>query len=106
MSSGLIHNFYQREMNQHSPVHLLLDTDLSKGKIELSTYHGFQINFGEKGLQQHFLPLQNEYLVYDQDKVACTSSLPARIESPVFLLFLQLMYLLSRPLSIRRRSLT
>lgn len=71
MSSGLIHNFYQREMNHQAPVHLLLDTDLSKGKIEIATYHGFQINFGEKGaLQQYFLPLQNEYLVYDQDKVA------------------------------------
>eukprot|EP01122_Echinamoeba_exundans_P000457 TRINITY_DN10406_c0_g1_i1.p1 TRINITY_DN10406_c0_g1~~TRINITY_DN10406_c0_g1_i1.p1 ORF type:complete len:295 (-),score=81.83 TRINITY_DN10406_c0_g1_i1:37-921(-) len=71
MSSGLIHNFYQREMNQNAPVHLLLDTDLSKGKIEVTTFHGFQINFGEKGaLQQYFLPLPNEYLAYDQDKVA------------------------------------
>lgn len=71
MSSGLIHNFFQREMNHQAPVHLLLDTDLSKGKIDVTTYHGFQINFGEKGaLQQHFLPLPNEFLVYDQDKIA------------------------------------
>jgi hypothetical protein len=72
-------------MNQNAPVHLLLDTDLSKGKIEVTTFHGFQINFGEKGaLQQYFLPLPNEYLAYDQDKVACTSPLSLSVDRVSF----------------------
>jgi hypothetical protein len=72
-SSGLIHNFYQREMAGSPPVHLLLNTDLSTGKLELSTYHAVSINLGEKGtLQQHFLPLANEYSVQEHEKITCT----------------------------------
>jgi translation initiation factor 3 subunit F len=68
-SSGLIHNFFWREMNQ-APVHLLLGTDLAAGKIQMSTYHAIPINLSDRGtLQQHFLPLPNEYLVQDQDRI-------------------------------------
>lgn len=84
-SSSLIHNFYWREMNQ-APVHLLLDTDLSTGKIQLATYHAISIALSDKGtLQQHFLPLPNEYSVQDHDRISFDVLSQAKTGKPTLL---------------------
>jgi hypothetical protein len=56
---------------------MLLNTDLSAGKLELNTYHAIAINLGDKGtLQQHFLPLANEYSIQEHEKITCSSFYP------------------------------
>lgn len=55
---------------KQQPVHLVVDTDLSKGKINVDVFYSISIALQERRIQDRFVSIPYEYLVNEQDRIA------------------------------------
>ena len=55
-------------MNQ-TPIHLLIDTNLSTFSLNIKAYTSVNITFGEKSLGSQFLPVPVETIAFDSEKI-------------------------------------
>jgi translation initiation factor 3 subunit F len=68
-NSVIIHDFYWKEMQNASPVHLLVNTDLSKLKFEVLTYNNVNVILNENPLGSQFLEIPNEITGMRADRI-------------------------------------
>lgn len=67
--SGLIHDFYGRELSM-PPVHLCVDTNINEaGKMALKAYTSVPISLGAKELGSRFVEVGCNMLVTDAEKI-------------------------------------
>jgi len=69
-ASVMIHDFYGREMNGGSPLHLTVDTSLANDTLSVKSWSHVPIVINEKQLGSQFLPVPLEILTNDHEKVA------------------------------------
>lgn len=67
-NSSMIHEFYGREAVV-SPVHLLVDTQLTHDTLGIRAYTGSSLTFGDRALGSYFQPVSLEIMSMDVDRV-------------------------------------
>jgi len=68
-ASVMIHEFFSREMNG-SPVHLLVDTQLSNLSMSIRAFTSVSVSLNDKPVGAHFVPLPLEFPTFDAEKSA------------------------------------
>jgi translation initiation factor 3 subunit F len=69
-ASVIIHEFYGKEMNNNTPIHLIVDTNLTNFTLSVKAYTNFNISFSDKILGTQFLPIPLEIKTLEFDKLA------------------------------------
>lgn len=61
-------------MNNNTPIHLIVDTNLTNFTLSVKAYTNFNISFSDKILGTQFLPIPLEIKTLEFDKLACILS--------------------------------
>jgi translation initiation factor 3 subunit F len=67
-ASVMLHEFYWREIN-HSPIHLVVDTNLTNYSLSIKAFVSTHISFNDKALGSQFLPVPLEIQTFDAEKI-------------------------------------
>jgi translation initiation factor 3 subunit F len=67
-ASLMLHDFYWREIS-HSPIHLIVDTNLTNYSMSIKAYTSTNITFNDKALGSQFLPIPLELQTFDAEKI-------------------------------------
>lgn len=81
-NSVLIHDFYGREAS--SPVHLLLDTGLSKGSLSARAFISSSMTLGDKSWGSQFQQIKMEFTTVEAEKTGCMLTMHVYVDSSLY----------------------
>lgn len=69
-NSAMIQNdFYAKKMNNLSPIHMTVDTNLTNNTMSVKAFTSVPVVFNEKNLGSQFLPIPLEIISLDAEKI-------------------------------------
>jgi len=76
-ASLMFHEFYGKKINA-SPVHVLVDTNLTNNSLAVKSFYSVPVSFNEKQFGYQFLPLPIEVQTFDAEKIGVDTLMKAK----------------------------
>jgi len=83
-NSVILHDFYGKKLT-HSPIHLLVDTNLTNFTLSVKAYTATTVVLNEKQLGAQFLPIHCDILSLDSEKIGVDALIQSKTHNELSL---------------------